>query len=457
MVKQTPYGPTWRNDAQMLIDENKTKTIIFWTEHVLVLSIGTSIIFALITVLGVIYWCSRYQRSSKKNQCEPSELTPFSSVHHAQSKSKETILYPISPKIPTSIMEESYSSSDRETVKPVRKKNLLQSYKFWSTSTSLLFKRRRGSNNSLTISVTPIQLRLNSPPTDSPSDEYLQTATRQLTIDELHQHAQDTRALYQEFWSIPTNHLEKLRIYGAGIKNRYGTIIANEHSRVKLPELSGDSISSYINANYIHGWCNGERAFIATQGPLSNTIIDFYRMIWQEHVPVIVMITRLIEKNKTKCERYVPDAQSEQYGPFHVEVKSTLYRTDYEVRRLTIKYENEQRDIDHFWYTAWPDQSCPDVTKPLIELVQNVENSRKELSRINQNSGSVVVHCSAGIGRTGCFIALSNGIKQLDTEHVVDVVRILCNLRRDRGGMIQTHDQYQFLYQALSDYARTLK
>ncbi|CAF0852665.1 unnamed protein product [Rotaria sordida] len=328
---------------------------------------------------------------------------------------------------------------------------------YWSKPTSLLFKRRRGSNNSLTISIAPKHRLLNSPPVDCPSDEYLLTATRKLTIDELHQHAQDARLLYHEFWTIPTNHLEKLRICGAGTKNRYGTIIANDHSRVKLSELPGDPLSSYINANYVTGYPNEYHAFIATQGPLANTIIDFYRMIWQEHVPVIIMITRLFEKNKAKCERYIPDSQPTQYGPFHVQIKSISYQTDYEIRRLIIEFENEQREIEHYWYTAWPDQSCPDNAQPLIELVKNVEKSRLELSNLNKHFGPIVVHCSAGIGRTGCFIALSNGVKQLDNEHIIDIVRILCDLRRDRGGMIQTNDQYQFVYQALSEYARTLQ
>ncbi len=115
--------------------------------------------------------------------------------------------------------------------------------------------------------------------------------------------------------ATPTNHSEKLRVSGAYTKNRYSTILPSkfkikfkfkliffldEHSRVKLPELFGDPASSYINANYIHGWPNEPHTFIATQGPLANTIIDFYRMIWQEYVPVIVMITRLFEKNKVK-------------------------------------------------------------------------------------------------------------------------------------------------------------
>ncbi|CAF1424981.1 unnamed protein product [Adineta steineri] len=439
-----------------------TDSTLIWTENILLLSIGTIVLFAVLTLAGVVYWCSKQQQQQHrllKNQPEPSELTPFSSTNNRILKPKEITLFPIAHKFAdlhaSDITNDTYSlsstsSSEHHTAKTSRNKNLLQ---------------RRGPNNALTISVAPVHLVLNSPPADCSTDEYLQTATRKLTINELHQHAQDTRSLYQEFWvriinidtRVPTNHLEKLRIYGAGTKNRYGTIIANEHSRVKLPELAGDSISSYINANYVNGWPNEYHAFIATQGPLSNTIIDFYRMIWQEHVPVIVMITRLFEKNKSKCERYIPDSHSNQYGPFHVEIKSTIYRNDYEIRRLIITFENEQREIDHYWYTAWPDQSCPDIAKPLIELVDKVENSRIELSKINNKSGPVVVHCSAGIGRTGCFIALSNGIKQLNQERVVDIVRIICNLRRDRGGMIQTHDQYQFLYQALSEYARTLQ
>ncbi|CAF5211822.1 unnamed protein product, partial [Rotaria magnacalcarata] len=167
----------------------------------------------------------------------------------------------------------------------------------------------------------------------------------------------------------------------------------DEHSRVKLSELPGDPLSTYINANYVNGYLTEYRAFIATQGPLANTIVDFYRMIWQERVPVIVMITRLYEKNKAKCERYIPDNQSAQYGPFQIQLKSITYRTDYEIRRLVIEFENEQREVEHYWYTAWPDQSCPDIVHPLIELVKNVEKSRADLSDLNKYSGPVVVHC----------------------------------------------------------------
>lgn len=453
----------WQNQQSEQTDLNAT---LFWTKNLLILFVS-SIVLAIVTFLAVIYWCSKQQKISK-NQSQLSELTSFSPnlIHAQTTRPKEIKLFPILPKLVQpispnhnkSLTTQYFSSNTTDTcstadsssssatftgaaTKKFRKKNLLE---------------RRGSNNSLTISIAPKHRPIHSPPVDCPADEYLLTATRKLTIEELHQHAQDARLLYHEFWTIPTNHLEKLRICGAGTKNRYGTIIANEHSRVKLPELPGDPLSSYINANYVHGYSNDPQAFIATQGPLENTITDFYRMIWQEHVPVVVMITRLYEKNKSKCERYIPDSQANQYGPFRVQVLSVSYQTDYEMRRLVIEYENEQRELEHYWYTAWPDQSCPDNCQPLIELVENVEKSRIELSNRNQFSGPVVVHCSAGIGRTGCYIALHNGIKQLRTEQTVDIVRILCDLRRDRGGMIQTNDQYQFVYQALSEYARTL-
>ena len=215
---------------------------------------------------------------------------------------------------------------------------------------------------------------------------------------------------------------------------------SDEHSRVKLTELPGDPLSSYINANYVHGWPNDSHAFIATQGPLANTIVDFYRMLWQENVSIIVMITRLFEKNKvSKGDRALARWHFISLGQmwtiftrFSVESvrsifcasrlgevlhrlrSSTFDDRGEKILRLTvlsfrnvffpIQFENEQREVEHFWYTgtfsrcwsrlvrhdfrlAWPDQSCPEVAQPLIEMVENVERSR------SLSSGPVVVHC----------------------------------------------------------------
>ncbi|CAF0907057.1 unnamed protein product [Didymodactylos carnosus] len=487
------------------MSNSQQEHVSFWAKNFILFSLGSVALFACVTLFAVVYWCSKQRKStlpsvkrgsSKKLSFKqiPTTSLPLSTTNKegingsTATRPKEIVLYPILPKLGQGThvqpFSDNSSSASSNMAKKLLKKNLLERIKYifiqklpphmisvktnkhaclrmntsgsynylmmtielkqpLSNQPSRLYRRRRGSNNSLTISITP-KRPYNSPPTDCPADEYLSTATRRLTLDEFHKHAQDARLLYHEFWTIPTNHLEKLRICGA-----------DEHSRVKLSELPGDPVSSYINANYVHGYDNEYRAFIATQGPMSNTIIDFWRMIWQENVPVIVMITKLYEKNKSKCERYLPDDRGSTYGPFHITVLSISHETDFEIRHLCIEFENQTREVQHLWFSGWPDHSTPDLPYSLIDLVKIVEASRLD-SETSKAKGPVVVHCSAGIGRTGCFIALANGIKQLNKENVVDVVKILCQLRRDRGGMIQTNEQYQFLYQALSEYARTL-
>uniref|UniRef100_A0A3P8SRZ9 protein-tyrosine-phosphatase n=1 Tax=Amphiprion percula TaxID=161767 RepID=A0A3P8SRZ9_AMPPE len=113
----------------------------------------------------------------------------------------------------------------------------------------------------------------------------------------------------------------------------------------------------------------------------------------------------------------------------------------------------EERSLRQYWYTSWPDQKTPDKAPPLLELVQEVERAREEAP---PSSGPTIVHCSAGIGRTGCFIATSVLCKQLRTEGVVDILRTTCQLRLDRGGMIQTCEQYQFVHHVLSLYEKQL-
>lgn len=101
----------------------------------------------------------------------------------------------------------------------------------------------------------------------------------------------------------------------------------------------------------------------------------------------------------------------------------------------------------HYWYTAWPDHNLPENPSALIQLIKQVESYRK----MDAHS-PILVHCSAGVGRTGCFLALAIGIRQLDVENLLDVVQIVCQLRVERGGMIQTLEQYEFIYQVLSYY-----
>ncbi|XP_040265842.1 receptor-type tyrosine-protein phosphatase R [Bufo bufo] len=318
-------------------------------------------------------------------------------------------------------------------------------------------QERRGSNVSLTLDMTGLGMvepfNVAPRPREKVAIEYLQTASRVLTRQQLHDVVQSSHLLHTEFMEIPMNFMDskEIDIPSHGTKNRYKTILPNQVSRVCLkPKNPKDALSTYINANYIRGYGGKERRFIATQGPMINTVNDFWQMVWQEDVPVIVMITKLKEKNE-KCVLYWPEKRG-IYGNVEVLVNSVNEHEYYTIRSLTIKQGSQSRIVKHYWYTSWPDHKTPDGAQPLLQLMLDVE----EDSNAFTGRGPVAVHCSAGIGRTGCFIATSIGCCQLREEGVVDVLGIVCKLRMDRGGMVQTSEQYQFVHHALSLYESRL-
>uniref|UniRef100_A0A1A7X1L9 protein-tyrosine-phosphatase n=1 Tax=Iconisemion striatum TaxID=60296 RepID=A0A1A7X1L9_9TELE len=315
-------------------------------------------------------------------------------------------------------------------------------------------QERRGSNVSLVLdmsvlsSVEPMNVTVVTP-REAAAREYLLSAGRPLTRQQLQDIVNNTHKLHAEFAEIPMNFIDpkELDIPNYGTKNRYKTILPNPHSRVILKsKSSNDLLSSYINANYIRGYLGDSRVFIATQGPMVNTVNDFWQMAWQEEAPVIVMITKLKEKNE-KCVLYWPEKRG-IYGKVEVLVNAVRESEHYTTRSLTLKCGNQTRVLQHYWYTSWPDHKTPDSALPLLQLMSDVEANRRAAAVL----GPVIVHCSAGIGRTGCFIATTIGCQQLLVEGVVDVLSITCQLRADRGGMIQTGEQYEFVHHALSMY-----
>ncbi|XP_061571213.1 receptor-type tyrosine-protein phosphatase R, partial [Cololabis saira] len=315
-------------------------------------------------------------------------------------------------------------------------------------------QERRGSNVSLVLdmsalgSVEPLSVAVVTP-RETAAREYLLAARRPLTRQQLRDVVANAQRLHAEFAEIPMNFIDPkdLDVPNHGTKNRYKTILPNPHSRVVLKLKSNDPLSCYINANYIRGYRGDGRAFIATQGPLVNTVNDFWRMIWQEETPAVVMITKLRERNE-KCVQYWPEKRG-IYGKVEVLVTNTREREHYTTRNLTLKVGNQTRALQHYCYTSWPDHKTPDSALPLLELMEEVEGARGD-------GGPVIVHCSAGIGRTGCFIATTMGCRQLQEEGLVDVLNITCQLRTDRGGMIQTGEQYEFVHQALGLYEARL-
>ncbi|GIX79108.1 receptor-type tyrosine-protein phosphatase R [Caerostris darwini] len=314
---------------------------------------------------------------------------------------------------------------------------------------------RRGSNASLTLDLNRSQenIHCGTPPKECSAEEFLQSATKRITRRQLRSALKDVKALHTEFWEIPMNHPERVEIAGSGTKNRYKTILPNETTRVHLYVRSEDPLSSYINANYIRGYGEEAKAYIATQGPLQHTINDFWLMIWKEKCPLIVMITKLKEKMKVKCEPYIPDYQ-DRFGDIEVTVMRVIPRDGYTVRELFLRRGSETHTVHHFWYTTWPDHKTPATAKQLLNMALEAEAMRLGDGTLAKRP--MVVHCSAGIGRTGCFIAVSIGMQQLIEENSVDILGIVSSLRLDRGGMIQTAEQYEFVHQALSIFELSL-
>ncbi|XP_014807951.1 PREDICTED: receptor-type tyrosine-protein phosphatase T-like [Calidris pugnax] len=225
-------------------------------------------------------------------------------------------------------------------------------------------------------------------------------------------------------------------------KNRYTSIIPYDHCRVVLQPT--DTGNGYINASYVDSY-RSPRFFIAAQGPLPGTVMDFWQMVWQEKISVIVMLTGLVEQNKTKCEQYWPE-QEHVYGDFTVTLNNTRTTTGLVTRIFCLRKAGcaLPRVVEQFHYLLWPDHGVPRNPAQLLWLVEVVNKRGLEAP-----AGPVLVHCSAGIGRTGTFIALDFLLKMGKAEGKVDVFHCVQRLREQRVSMVQTKEQYIFLYEVL--------
>jgi len=227
-------------------------------------------------------------------------------------------------------------------------------------------------------------------------------------------------------------------------KNRYANVIAYDHSRVVLPIMDGELGSDYINANFMDGY-RKHNAYIATQGPLPETFSDFWRMIWEQRSVTIVMMTKLEERTRIKCDQYWPNRGMETYGCMHVSLVDVAELATYTVRtfHLTRTCHAEKREVKQFQFTAWPDHGVPDHPTPLLLFMRRVK------AMTPTDSGPIVCHCSAGVGRTGAFIVIDSMLERIKHEKTVDIYGHVTCLRAQRNYMVQTEDQYVFIHDAL--------
>ncbi|XP_038141837.1 receptor-type tyrosine-protein phosphatase mu-like isoform X4 [Cyprinodon tularosa] len=251
------------------------------------------------------------------------------------------------------------------------------------------------------------------------------------------------------------------------MKNRYGNIIAYDHSRVRLQPQDGDGASDYINANYVDGY-HRPNHYIATQGPMQETVYDFWRMVWQENTAAIVMVTNLVEVGRVKCCKYWPD-DTEIYGDMKVTLIETQLLSEYVIRTFAVEKRGvaEIREIRQFHFTGWPDHGVPLHATGLLGFIRCVK------AKTPPTAGPTVVHCrsapsdqglvgfaalpdpgvclfcSAGAGRTGCFIVIDIMLDMADREGVVDIYNCVRELRARRVNMVQTEEQYVFIHDAI--------
>ncbi|KAM9520003.1 receptor-type tyrosine-protein phosphatase V-like isoform 2-T3 [Guaruba guarouba] len=263
--------------------------------------------------------------------------------------------------------------------------------------------------------------------------------------------ANANHAFFQEFEELKEVGKEQPKVEAelpANVsKNRYPHVLPYDHSRVKLSQLGEDPHSDYINANFMPGYTS-QQEFIATQGPLKKTIEDFWRLVWEQNVCNIIMLTVCMENGRVLCDHYWPSESAPvSYGQIRIHLLMQSSSEEWTMRKFKLWHEGvrAERHVSHLHYTAWPDHGIPESTTSIMTFRELV----REHIQSTKDAGPTLVHCSAGVGRTGTFIALDRLLQQMKQEKVVDTFGVVYALRMNRYLMIQTLSQYIFLHSCI--------
>uniref|UniRef100_A0A8C4QUB4 Tyrosine-protein phosphatase non-receptor type 9 n=1 Tax=Eptatretus burgeri TaxID=7764 RepID=A0A8C4QUB4_EPTBU len=246
-------------------------------------------------------------------------------------------------------------------------------------------------------------------------------------------------------------------------KNRYTDVLCLDHSRVRLTCIDDDH-SDYINASFMDGY-KQQNAYIAAQGPMPQTFDDFWRMVWEQQVLIVVMTTRVVERGRVKCGQYWPldSVSSQNFGLFSVKNQHMEKFPDYNVTALVL-YNNrtgEMREVAHFQYVSWPDFGVPRTAAGVLAFLGHVRQHQAAAVAAmgsawhgHPQGPPIVVHCSAGIGRSGTFCTLDICLARLADCGTVDIHGTVRGMRSQRAFSIQTADQYCFCHTALLEHAQ---
>lgn len=280
-------------------------------------------------------------------------------------------------------------------------------------------------------------------------------------LEKTHQTFLGRTSLWEEFDYLQQQELHHLYSRKEGskpeniAKNRFKNLIPFDHTLVAIED-------SYINASYINGEVDGSKhSYIATQGCLPTTVDDFWAMVWQEKCLVIVLLADEVEKGYNMCHCYWPNpVEPAIYGKISVMVLEETVNPHYILRHFLVNHEEDDEDryVFHFQFKAWPEGGhiMPSNASVMLGLMEDVNLKLKELN----DGGPIIVQCNNGIGRTGTYIVIDILIKLIEHqgwESKIDIQRSVQLLRAYRGGMIQSEDQYKFVYQTLLHYIETTK
>ncbi|XP_074683247.1 phosphatidylinositol phosphatase PTPRQ isoform X4 [Strix aluco] len=256
---------------------------------------------------------------------------------------------------------------------------------------------------------------------------------------------------FQEEFSELPKFLEDLASTDADLpwnrsKNRFPNIKPYNNNRVKLMPDAGIPGSDYINASYVSGYlCPNE--FIATQGPLPGTVGDFWRMVWETRAKTLVMLTQCFEKGRIRCHQYWPEDNKPVtvFGDIVITKLMEDIQIDWTIRDLKIERHGDCMMVRQCNFTSWPEHGVPETTAPIIHFVKLIRASRAH------DNTPMVVHCSAGVGRTGVYIALDHLTQHVNDHDFVDIYGLVAELRSERMCMVQNLAQYIFLHQCVLD------